>query len=64
MIIAPFQVPHEKEQMFEDDQIHFTQDSGMFFLENLMSKANEFFENPLININDVDMQEASTSKWR
>ena len=61
MIIAPFQVPHEKEQMFEDDQIHFTQDSGVFFLENLMSKANEFFENPLININDVDMQDASNS---
>ena len=61
MIIAPFQVPHEKEQMFEDDQIHFTQDSGMFFLENLMSKANEFFDNPLININDVDMQDAGNS---
>ena len=57
--VAWVQVPLEKEQIFETDRVHFTVESGTFFLENLMSRAQEFFDNTLIDINEVEMEEAS-----
>ena len=56
--VAWVQAPLEKEQIFENDQVHFTVESGVFFLENLMSKAQEFFDNTLVDVNEVEMEDA------
>ena len=60
--VAWIQAPLEKEQIFDDDLVHFTVESGTFFIENLMSKASEFFENTLVDINDVDMEGANANE--
>ena len=60
--VAWIQAPLEKEQIFEDDLVHFTVESGTFFIENLMSKASEFFDNTLVDINDIDMEVANTDE--
>ena len=60
--VAWIQAPLEKEQIFDDDLVHFTIESGTFFIENLMSKASEFFDNTLVDINDVDMEVTNTDE--
>ena len=60
--VAWIQAPLEKEQIFDDDLVHFTIESGTFFIENLMSKASEFFDNTLVDINDIDMEVTNTDE--
>ena len=42
--VAWIKAPLDKEQIFEDDKIHLTKESGVFLVESLMSGANEFFK--------------------
>jgi hypothetical protein len=42
--VAWIKAPLDKEQIFIEDKIHLTEESGVFLIESLMSSSNEFFK--------------------
>ena len=55
--VAWIKAPLDKEQIFGEDKIHLTQESGVFLVETLMSGANEFFKAKDFITIDEDMEE-------
>ena len=55
--VAWIKAPLDKEQIFEDDRIHLTKESGVFLVESLMSGANEFFRAKDFITIDENMEE-------
>jgi hypothetical protein len=46
--VSWIEAPREAEQIFEDFGVHLTKESGIFFVESLMSKATEFFNAEMV----------------
>ena len=42
--VAWIKAPLDKEQIFIEDKIHLTEESGVFLIESLMSSSNDFFK--------------------
>ena len=68
--VSWIEAPTEKEQIFDPLGVHLTKDSGVFFVESLMSKASEFFAAELMELvedeneeeEDILMLDAGTKK--
>ena len=57
--VSWIEAPTEREQIFDPLGVHLTKDSGVFFVESLMSRAGEFFAAELMElVEDVNEEDA------
>ena len=56
--VSWIEAPREAEQIFEDFGVHLTKDSGVFFVESLMSRATEFFKAVTVSL-PMDVEDSS-----
>ena len=56
--VSWIEAPREAEQIFEDFGVHLTKDSGVFFVESLMSRATEFFAAVTVSL-PMDIEDSS-----
>ena len=48
--VSWIEAPREVEQIFDDFGVHLTKESGIFFVESLMSRATEFFNAEVVDL--------------
>ncbi len=55
--ITSFEAIPEGCQQFEQDQIHFTKESGQIYLEGILTKSEIFFKAEIHNVADVEAED-------